>query len=322
MGERFSIRNASGGVVFGKEAPAPTLDLSKLRDLEGEELQKDLQRRNGGVISSREQDRPMIEQMKQGILAGVINEDQATKLMRLNPGAQMELAIALKQAKQPADPSSLFGKIDPKNFTTESVKQFQTSRDYSVLVPREDPNASNARSDRLFTQTAKLRDEFRNLSKDYIQVRDSYGRIQESAKNPSAAGDLALIFNYMKMLDPGSTVREGEFATAQNSAGIPDRIRAAYNKVIEGERLADNTRNDFTSRAGALYKRQLATHKKNTAQYSALAKRYGVDPQNVTTDFTMDEMPEPPAQGAKQAPDGKWYVPDPNRPGKYLRVDR
>lgn len=25
--------------------------------------------------------------------------------------------------------------------------------------------------------------------------------------------------------------------------------------------------------------------------------------------------------GAKQAPDGLWYVPDPNRPGKYLRVD-
>ena len=25
--------------------------------------------------------------------------------------------------------------------------------------------------------------------------------------------------------------------------------------------------------------------------------------------------------GAKQAPDGNWYVPDPNRPGKYLRVE-
>lgn len=28
----------------------------------------------------------------------------------------------------------------------------------------------------------------------------------------------------------------------------------------------------------------------------------------------------PPMQGAKQAPDGNWYVPDPNRPGKYLMV--
>lgn len=29
---------------------------------------------------------------------------------------------------------------------------------------------------------------------------------------------------------------------------------------------------------------------------------------------------EPPVEGAQQAPDGKWYVPDPNRPGKYLQV--
>jgi hypothetical protein len=39
----------------------------------------------------------------------------------------------------------------------------------------------------------------------------------------------------------------------------------------------------------------------------------------------LDNMPapvvEPPIEGAKQAPDGKWYVPDPNRQGKYLRVE-
>lgn len=31
-------------------------------------------------------------------------------------------------------------------------------------------------------------------------------------------------------------------------------------------------------------------------------------------------VPQPPVPGAKQAPDGKFYVPDPNRPGKYLQV--
>lgn len=29
---------------------------------------------------------------------------------------------------------------------------------------------------------------------------------------------------------------------------------------------------------------------------------------------------KPPVAGAKKAPDGKWYVPDPNRPGKFLQV--
>lgn len=30
---------------------------------------------------------------------------------------------------------------------------------------------------------------------------------------------------------------------------------------------------------------------------------------------------QPPVPGARQAPDGKFYAPDPNRPGKWLRVD-
>jgi hypothetical protein len=31
---------------------------------------------------------------------------------------------------------------------------------------------------------------------------------------------------------------------------------------------------------------------------------------------------QPPRPDAKKAPDGNWYIPDPNRPGKYVRVRR
>lgn len=30
---------------------------------------------------------------------------------------------------------------------------------------------------------------------------------------------------------------------------------------------------------------------------------------------------EPPMPGARLAPDGQWYIPDPKRPGKFLRVE-
>ena len=35
---------------------------------------------------------------------------------------------------------------------------------------------------------------------------------------------------------------------------------------------------------------------------------------------TQTSTVTPPRPDAKQAPDGKWYIPDPNRPGKYLQV--
>lgn len=151
-----------------------------------------------------------------------------------------------------------------------------------------------------------LRKEFTTLSKDFSQVRDAYGRIQASAKAPSAAGDLALIFNYMKMLDPGSTVREGEFATAQNAAGIPEIVRAQWNKALTGERLTDNTRNDFVTRAGGLFKTQERQHKKLTDQYKGIAKRLDIDERNVTPDYGLSED-SPQAPQSSGAVDWKSY---------------
>ena len=142
-----------------------------------------------------------------------------------------------------------------------------------------------------FDRETKLRREFITASKDYVKVRDAWGRIQASARDPSAAGDLALIFNYMKVLDPGSTVREGEFATAQNSASIPNRLRAQYNQVIAGERLAPEQRDDFVSRASALYAQQESFYQGLQERYGGLAEQYGLDPARVIYDMSA-RVPE------------------------------
>jgi hypothetical protein len=99
----------------------------------------------------------------------------------------------------------------------------------------------------------ELADDVRTESKDFALQTAAYGRIQASATDPSAAGDLALIFNYMKVLDPGSTVREGEFANAESSGSVDDRIWGLYNKVLRGTRLSDPQRADFINRSARLY---------------------------------------------------------------------
>lgn len=137
-----------------------------------------------------------------------------------------------------------------------------------------------------------LRDDFTKASKDFILTRDAYTRVKESARNPSAAGDLSLIFGFMRMLDPTSTVREGEFATAQNAAGVPDRIRNYYNRVMSGERLAPDQRADFVSRADSLYQGALRNHTRVEGQYTDIARRQGLDPRDIVIsyrEFTPDE---------------------------------
>jgi hypothetical protein len=139
----------------------------------------------------------------------------------------------------------------------------------------------------MFSREQDLANAFRKDVGDYPKIRDSYGRILASAKDPSAAGDLALIFNYMKILDPGSVVREGEFATAQNSGSIPDRVWSMYNKVLRGERLNENIRKDFVSRSKSLYDIQNEQYNKIVDVYKKKAESYGVSPERVLIDLSL-----------------------------------
>lgn len=134
---------------------------------------------------------------------------------------------------------------------------------------------------KLRTETAKDPDV-----KQFIEIRNSYDRLVESGRDPSAAGDLALIFNYMKMLDPGSVVRESEFATAANSGSIPEIIRARYNKTLAGERLSDEMRKDFMDRGHRLYQPRKRNYDKAIDFWKTEAEEIGVPMDRVIRDYT------------------------------------
>lgn len=136
-----------------------------------------------------------------------------------------------------------------------------------------------------FTRATKLRGEYTKLSKDFVTARDAYGRVLASARDPSAAGDMALIFNYMKVLDPGSVVRESEFATAAATGSFGERIQAAVGRLMTGARLSDEMRADFVNRSGMLYEEQKRLYGGTKDQYTGLAKRFLIDPADVVFDL-------------------------------------
>lgn len=148
-----------------------------------------------------------------------------------------------------------------------------------------------------------LTGEYLGQAKTFIDVRDAYGRIRQIekyvAKNPqpSPASDISLVFNYMKMNDPGSTVREGEYATAQNAAGLPDQVRNVYNKMLTGETLSDSQRKDFLQAAQQLYTAQEQSYMGTLDQYRGRANRYSMDPAIIQDlRLQMDEQVAPQDQ--------------------------
>lgn len=141
-----------------------------------------------------------------------------------------------------------------------------------------------------FTKANQLRDQFFSQTKDFKTIRDAYQRVNDSAKEPSAAGDLALIFNYMKILDPGSTVREGEFANAAAAGSYGERIQAAAQKIVNGERLSDEMRRDFVSRAAGLFEGQENIYNKSSSEFKRLAKDAGLSENIFPESFTPEKL--------------------------------
>lgn len=149
----------------------------------------------------------------------------------------------------------------------------------------------------------ELRKERNNLptTKATQDVAVAYNKIQNAAKNPTAAGDLSLIFGYMKMLDPGSTVREGEFANAQNAAGVPSQIINAYNRIKNGERLNEEQRQDFMGQAGKVYQAQMDIQNQIDSKYSELANANGVKPEHVIVNYNANQSPNKQTLSEKPA---------------------
>lgn len=139
------------------------------------------------------------------------------------------------------------------------------------------------------------------ISKETKEISSAYSRIENAFKGtPSAAGDLSGIFAYMKMLDPGSTVREGEFANAQNAGGLDDQLRNQYNKLVNGERLNPEQRKDFLNQALKIKNRQDKLQSKVNKQFTDMGKARGHKPSEILAGVEAPEKPK----GFKDLPPG------------------
>lgn len=159
-------------------------------------------------------------------------------------------------------------------------------------------------ADKLTSQELQVGQQFASQAQPFIQTGQAYKKIEVAAKNPSGAGDISLIFGYMKLLDPGSVVREGEFATAQNAGSIPQSIVAAYNRALNGQRLDPKVREDFVNQAKNLVASQQEIFNQTLKpRFDSIVESAGLNARNVMfdpfagIDVRVTPKPPPPTTG-------------------------
>lgn len=148
---------------------------------------------------------------------------------------------------------------------------------------------------KVFDQEEKLRKEYQSRTKVYGELGSTYANIASSAQAQTGPGDIALITGFMKMLDPGSVVRETEFATARDTAGLYTRLENSLKKAENGQFLQAKQRNEFVS----LAKQYLDSAQKKAGEdkkaLGVVVKNYKLNPENVFGPETVapPETPSP-----------------------------
>jgi hypothetical protein len=294
---------------------------------------EDRSMRQQQIAAQQEQQRRQQEQesQRQQALAQMFqNDPRMQQLAQLDPKMALERSFPKPQMQfapngQAVDMSQLqpgqnFAKTpdwkDPEYVATQKAIRAAgaPSVTTNVMPPRE-----------VFKDSLALKKDFDGLPevKGFKEVQGAWDQISTALNNPSPANDLAAATKFMKLLDPGSVVRESELMMAMKASGALDRMANYHNRLIKGEKLTPDQRADFYKSGEALYNAAGNRFGETVRQYEGIAQQYGLDTQFIP------KRKEQPSQGktitmggkkveAKQAPDGNDYVKSGD---KWYRVE-
>jgi hypothetical protein len=158
---------------------------------------------------------------------------------------------------------------------------FETKK--AVLELENFKKTGGADPAKVFEQEEKLRKEFQARTKVYGELGTTFSNIKASAGAKTGPGDIALITGFMKMLDPGSVVRETEFATARDTAGLFESLKNDAQKLESGQLFTLNStqRQKYVDLAEQYLKAAQKKADQDKRALSAVVTNYKLNPDNV-----------------------------------------
>ncbi len=184
---------------------------------------------------------------------------------------------------------------------------------YKEMSSKPEINIDMGGGQKGFENEMKLSSGFKNepVYKAFQEVKSAYGQITKAIDLRSPAGDLAAATKIMKLLDPGSVVRESELGMAMQATGLMDRITSYADNVIKGTKLSEQQRVDFRRLADALYGDAASSYNNKRSEYQELGQGYGLNTRTLGAPISFS-APGPAAVPPSAAPGQpvKSSIPD------------
>ena len=177
----------------------------------------------------------------------------------------------------------------------------------SMLPKSSEFGAPNQISDNERALLSQFKGE--QVVKDYTTILIKANSVNSIlSKKLGGPGDLAIVFEFMKALDPTSVVREKEYDTASQSGNIFAGIYTRFNGYLkpEGGFLPEQVKQSFLSIVNSKLQEQEAAYSQIKSDYQSIAGRSGLNPENVVINYDRTKRNTSAATGTKVSQGENW----------------
>lgn len=142
-------------------------------------------------------------------------------------------------------------------------------------------------------QVSKLASRYKPLTDDIRTLEQGFAVKKDfNVNTTNPYDDQALIFSFMKVLDPTSVVREGEFNFAQRNASYLESIFAGASQAINGTGLLGKAQRENIIRTmDTLYKKKRAQYDAEMNGAKQVGNTFGI-PSNLFLNFDTQYIPQ------------------------------
>lgn len=272
-----AMAQMSGDIGNIRGKPTPSSAPAYYQQMIGEEQQQ------------RENDMKL-EEMRMRYAPKALTESQ--RLDALYKQAMIDRLTA-KTAGEPIEAEAdRANKLALQNLRDEAALKIAGMRKQGMPAKATVPGNKPVSPEATFKNAAVLRKEYQShpITKRTFEVQSAWEKAKAVLDSPSPAGDMAAIFMFMRTLDPQSTVREGEYKSAAEATSALGRVETYAKNVQQGRKLNDEQIKDFRAVMEKFYRAQMKEQGRLDKQYSDLATRSGVSPQDLL--ISTEEQPQ------------------------------
>ena len=220
-----------------------------------------------------------------GILGGsqIPNSPVPQQQPQIGLPQKPQLPFSPAQAQAPTQPN-MFDILTPQEKAMAGMMvQSGDMKGVYAMIENRRRSITDAKAD--FTDIGGMRKELEPLAKEAREVKSNFDSLYQTLtkEKPNAVDDVAVVFQYMKSLDPGSVVREGEQIMLKRTDGIFGVLGNYLQGIKNGQTFNSTQRRNILESAYGNFKSRMQPLYEAGIWRGDIAERSGVNRSDVVS---------------------------------------